>query len=342
MEARNPRFVDYFLFKKGYIATPAIFHINLLLYLLVSVIDQNFLIPEQATILKFGANANYLTLDGEWWRLITCMFLHYGPIHFLSNMYALTRMGMVLENFIGSWRFLFAYLFTGICASLLSTYWHVISLGVGASGAVFGMFGLFLALVTTEFVRKEVRWPLVKNIGLTILINLAIGTQFNIDNAAHIGGLIAGILSGYLIWIIHRLQWPKRTLVFLAAMAIFSVSAVVLSLQYIPKDPVKIVALLNSFEKELLITEDYIHQSEKIPQFSKTDSTTLSMRIPLLNSKLQLLKKYEHHDEVAGAINSFESELKVREKQIKILLNNSYPLPLRNNKIQQLEAEIKK
>lgn len=91
------------------------------------------------------------------------LFLHYGALHFLANMYALTRIGYVLENFVGSWDCSWL-IFSGICAGIVSTGWHTLSVGAGASGAIFGLFGMFLALVTTPFVSKQSRWPLVKTL----------------------------------------------------------------------------------------------------------------------------------------------------------------------------------
>jgi membrane associated rhomboid family serine protease len=251
LEHQAPKFLDYLKFRKGYVIVPSLFYINLLFYLVISVIDMNFLFPRQDTIIKFGANANFLTLDGQWWRMITCMFLHYGPLHLFSNMYALTRMGYVLENFIGAKRLLAAYFFTGITASIVSTWWHSLSVGVGASGAIFGLFGLFLALVTTEFVAKESRWPLVKNIGITILINLAIGTQLNIDNSAHIGGLTGGIMAGYIIYGIYKLQLAhgKRVLAFCLTMLVLSAAVIIFLLPMISREPVKIRSLMSGLDE---------------------------------------------------------------------------------------------
>lgn len=99
---------------------------------------------------------------------------------------------------IGSWRFAFAYTIAGLAGSLNSIVFHYATPSAGASGAIFGMFGLFLALLTTNILEKGFRKSMLQSIVPMILLNLLIGTSAMIDNAGHIGGLIAGLICGYL------------------------------------------------------------------------------------------------------------------------------------------------
>ena len=79
--------------------------------------------------------------------MLTCCFVHIGLFHLLFNMYALLFIGMALEPGMGKWKFATAYLLTGILASLASTAWHNNTVSAGASGAIFGMFGVYIALL---------------------------------------------------------------------------------------------------------------------------------------------------------------------------------------------------
>ncbi|MCR6640595.1 MAG: rhomboid family intramembrane serine protease [Sporocytophaga sp.] len=138
-----------------------------------------------------------MTLEGEWWRLITCCFLHIGIFHLLMNMYALLYIGVLLEPLLGRTRFITAYLLTGVTASITSLWWHDLTISAGASGAVFGMYGVFLALLTTNLIEKTARQTLLTSIAVFVGYNLINGLRGGIDNAAHIGGLIGGLLIGY-------------------------------------------------------------------------------------------------------------------------------------------------
>lgn len=147
-----------------------------------------------------GANFKPYTLEGEWWRLITNCFIHIGVFHLLFNMYALLYIGVLLEPYLGKARFAGAYLLTGIIASLTSLAWHDLTLSAGASGAIFGMYGVFLAMLTTNLIDKAKRNALLTSIAIFVGYNLVNGMKGGIDNAAHLGGLVSGILIGYLFY----------------------------------------------------------------------------------------------------------------------------------------------
>ena len=133
-----------------------------------------------------------LVKEGEFYRLVTSMFLHGGIIHLLSNMYTLFIIGKELENYLGRTKFIFIYFFSGIMGSLLSCIGSYNSLG--ASGAIFGLFGALLYF--GYHYRLYFGSVILKEIIPVILINLIIGISLpQINNAAHIGGLIGGIFS---------------------------------------------------------------------------------------------------------------------------------------------------
>ncbi|KZZ86316.1 rhomboid family intramembrane serine protease [Bacillus sp. SJS] len=149
------------------------------------------------TLVNFGAKFNPYIMEGEWWRLITPMFLHIGFIHLLMNSMALYFIGEAVEKMFGSARFLMIYFFSGIMGTLASFAFNT-SISAGASGAIFGCFGalLYLGVVQRDLFLRTIG----PNILVVIGINLALGfTISNIDNAGHIGGLIGGMAAAFAV-----------------------------------------------------------------------------------------------------------------------------------------------
>lgn len=178
----------------------ALIGINVLVLAVLIVVGKaNPLLPDSMLMLEWGGNNRFAVMQqGEWWRLITHMFQHYGIIHLGMNMYILFQIGPMLELNFGRWRLLLFYLLSGITGGMASIWFHDGAVGAGASGAIFGLFGAMGALATTNLIRKEYRMGILKNLGYFIVINIAIGFQSGmIDNAAHIGGLVGGILAAY-------------------------------------------------------------------------------------------------------------------------------------------------
>jgi rhomboid protease GluP len=197
-----------FVPQKGYVVTPIIIDINIIIFLLMALSGVNILEPDTESLINWGASLNPLVVQGQSWRLFTNMFLHIGIIHLLLNMYALAYIGLLLEHRIGTFKFAVAYLCTGIAASVVSVWWHAFTVSAGASGAIFGLYGVFLALLTGNFIDKEMRKALLTSISVFIGYNLIYGLKEGIDNAAHIGGLASGVLIGFAF--IPSLQKPER------------------------------------------------------------------------------------------------------------------------------------
>lgn len=181
--------------------TFGIIGINVLVFIAMVVSGISFMQPSGLDILNWGANYLPLTASGDWWRLITCVFVHIGIIHLLFNMYALYMISIYLEPMLGKTKFIIAYICTGIFASLASLWWHDPPVpSAGASGAIFGMYGVFLALLTTQLVPKQMRKSLLQSIGIFVVYNLVYGMKSGVDNSAHIGGLLSGLVIGYLYY----------------------------------------------------------------------------------------------------------------------------------------------
>lgn len=181
---------------KSYLVTPLLMYINTAVLLLMVLAGISFLHPTAQEFYQWGGNLRAATVHGQWWRLITYMFLHAGILHLATNSFGLLYIGMFLEPMMGKLRFAASYLLTGIGAGLLSLIMHGNSVGVGASGAIFGMYGVFLALLTTGYLKKTYRKTMLRSILFFVVLNLMYGLQGNIDNAAHIGGLISGFIIG--------------------------------------------------------------------------------------------------------------------------------------------------
>lgn len=187
----------FFIPKKDYLITPIIININILVFILMCLFGVSIMQPNSNDVFVWGGVFRPAVLNGEWYRIVTAFFVHIGLVHLLMNMFALVMVGPQLEILLGKWRYLSAYVFCGIMASCASLWWHTGTVGAGASGAIFGLYGLFLALLGSNLLDRKIRKPLLSSIGIFVFYNLAFGLKDGIDNAAHIGGLLAGIVAGY-------------------------------------------------------------------------------------------------------------------------------------------------
>ena len=192
-------FFSIFKPSEGYFITPILLTINILVFIIMALTGVNILIPDNESLLNWGANFRPMTLEGQWWRLLTACFIHIGIQHLLMNMYALLYIGLLLEPYLGKTRFIAAYLIAGIAASVTSLWWHDLTISAGASGAIFGMYGVFLALLTSNFLDKSFKKAFFTSIAIFIGYNILNGFKPNsgVDNAAHIGGLLSGVVIGY-------------------------------------------------------------------------------------------------------------------------------------------------
>jgi rhomboid protease GluP len=156
----------------------------------------------RSVLVRFGANDGPSTLSGQWWRLVTYMFLHGSLMHIGFNMWCLWDLGALAESLYGRWTFGAIYLITGIGGGLASIAWNPSVLSVGASGAIFGLAGALIAsFYLGEFslpsiaIRGTLR-SLVVFAGFNLFFGSVVG---GIDNACHIGGLVSGLILGALI-----------------------------------------------------------------------------------------------------------------------------------------------
>jgi membrane associated rhomboid family serine protease len=185
---------------QGFFATHLIIEINLLVFLIMMFSGLGLINFSGADLLEWGANYRPKIMDGDYWRLFTSTFLHGGFLHLLMNMYGLFFIGLFLEPILKFKRFILFYIITGIISSIFSVWWHTATVSVGASGAIFGMYGIFLTLLLTKLFPKDFQKPFLINTLIFVGYNLLNGLTGGIDNAAHIGGLMSGMVIGFLIY----------------------------------------------------------------------------------------------------------------------------------------------
>jgi rhomboid protease GluP len=206
--------------------TQAIFGMNVAVFLAmtlsgVAMLDN----PAGQDLIRWGANYGPATLGGQWWRLLSCVFIHGGLLHIAFNMWCLWDLGRLAESIYGHWTFAAVYAITGVSASLGSLIWNPGILSVGASGAIFGIAGALIA----SFYLGEFSLPraamsgMLRSVVLFVGYNLFFGAVIaRTDNAAHIGGLLMGLLLGALIAKAAPRQddYPRRIAVLVVGISI--------------------------------------------------------------------------------------------------------------------------
>lgn len=173
---------------------------NVLVFVAMLKFGAGFWHTSSGVPLAWGANFAPAVQDGQWWRLFSAMFIHFGVVHLVLNMWALWDVGRLMERLLGPVRLLCLYLGAGVVGNVLSVVVQgSAAVSGGASGAIFGLYGALLVLLWRERAqveRTEFKWLFGGALAFTVVI---LGMGFvvaGIDNAAHGGGLLAGALLG--------------------------------------------------------------------------------------------------------------------------------------------------
>jgi len=193
--------------------------INIAVFLWMVFHGVSFNSPTVPQLRHFGANDADLVLNhGQWFRLLTAIFVHIGMLHIATNMWCLWNLGLLGEPLLGPLGLIAVYILTGVAGNLLSVAWYVYianarhmplqfvaGVGAGASGAVFGIAGILIILLSNR--RLPIPWVELKRLRTSVVrfaaINLIIGastiafnTPIRIDNSAHLGGFLCGLALG--------------------------------------------------------------------------------------------------------------------------------------------------
>jgi rhomboid protease GluP len=238
--ARLPSAAGNFLYKVFGLIAPGVSPVTAALTATIAV---NFLVqvvssggtalfsPNVQSLIRAGALDSYLVAAGQWWRLLTCIFVHIGLIHVLFNMFALLSVSSFLEEELGPARYLSLFLLSGVGGSIASDVLHVRVLSAGASGAIFGLIGFSILYFRRQgSVRGRdiqafmIRWAIYA---------FVFGLFFGADNYAHAGGFVAGLLLGGFMEI--RADEKHRRGPFWRAVAGFLALALIISFALLVK-----------------------------------------------------------------------------------------------------------
>lgn len=181
--------------------TSILLDFNILIFLLMTFSGVHIISPNGIELLEWGANRRSETTGGDWWRLVSSMFLHGGIMHLFLNIYGLVIAALFVEPVFGRIKYFILYFASGICGSLASIYWYENTISVGASGAIFGLYGAVLGLLLTNAFPKDGKIGILMFIGPYVGVNLLVGLTGGIDNAAHIGGLVSGAVFGIILYL---------------------------------------------------------------------------------------------------------------------------------------------
>ncbi len=216
--------------------TQIIFGANVAVFVAMILANGSLEFSSQVAV-HFGANLGPYTISGEWWRLVTYMFLHGGLLHIFFNMWCLWDLGSLCESLYGRWTYAAVYLTTGVAGGLASVSWNPRVLSVGASGAIFGLAGALIA----SFYLGEFSLPKIairgtlRSLVVFAVFNLFFGSVFGgIDNACHIGGLVSGLALGAAIAKIapQPEHDSRRVALFCVAAVVLAVSAAMVAHYY--------------------------------------------------------------------------------------------------------------
>ncbi|HEY4933720.1 MAG TPA: rhomboid family intramembrane serine protease [Terriglobales bacterium] len=215
-------------------ATHVIVGINIAVFLGMALSGASLLNPSREQLLRWGANWGPLSLGTQPWRMLTSNYVHIGLIHILFNMWCLWNLGRLAERVLGRLNYVVLYTFCGLAGSLASLWWHPLSVGAGASGAIFGLAGAAIAVFYLGHlpIAKEAISGTMRSLLTFVGYNLFFGLTPGIDNSAHIGGLVAGLAMGaalskhIMVAPDERRQWARLTWIVMAVVLLLGNVAV--------------------------------------------------------------------------------------------------------------------
>jgi len=218
--------------RRGWVSAPATYFligVNVAVFVLMTLRGVSPISPEPEQLLHWGADhAGLVLLGGEWWRILTAMFVHVGILHLATNMWCLWNLGLLAEPLMGSVGVIAVYLLTGAAGNLLSIahnfIWpiqdNVYPVGAGASGAVFGIAGALIVLLKSPRLPvppedlKKLRRSVITFAAINLVIPFAVNygaeavhAGLQIDYMAHVGGVACGLL--FAVPMVPRLGSPR-------------------------------------------------------------------------------------------------------------------------------------
>lgn len=215
-------------------ATHVIVGINIAVFIGMVLSGASPLNPSREALLRWGANWGPLSLGTQPWRMLTSNYVHIGIIHLAFNMWCLWNLGQLAEHVLGRLNYVILYTFCGLAGSLASLWWHPMTVGAGASGAIFGLAGAAIAVFYLGHlpIAKAAIQGTMRSLLTFVGYNLFFGLTPGIDNSAHTGGLVAGLVMGaalsrhILVAPDVRRNWARVTWIAMAAVLLVANGAI--------------------------------------------------------------------------------------------------------------------
>ncbi|HXY24056.1 MAG TPA: rhomboid family intramembrane serine protease [Candidatus Acidoferrum sp.] len=272
--------------------------INALVFAVMVLRGVSALDPTPQDGIAFGADFGPLTFGGQWWRLVTSMFVHFGAIHIGLNMWCLWNLGRAAERLMGRASYLLAYFVSGIFSSIASVYWNPMAASAGASGAIFGLAGV---LVSYVYLKKtpshlQINKNMLGSLGTFIFFNLVYGAaRPGISNAAHLGGLVMGLVVGAVLPAAGDSDAVRRTRLSIVAI----VSAVALTASALGAQR------LRSGVGELASIQELIYQHKSDEAIAKLEELT-TRQPQLASAQFMLSSLYFKKGQYQPGISALE------------------------------------
>ncbi len=175
-----------------FMLTYVIIALNIVVYLFTAVLSGNFIVIDYDVVSHYGQYNTYV-FEGQYWQLLTAMFVHADIAHLLGNMFFLLIFGLRAEDLFDARKYLFIYFITGLAGNLLTLLFGPYMVSAGASGAIFGLFG-----ACTIYIRRAFGQSILGALLFSFFL-LMMSSSGNVNNLAHIGGLVVGLLIGYVL-----------------------------------------------------------------------------------------------------------------------------------------------
>jgi rhomboid protease GluP len=272
-------------------ATNGLIAINIAVFLAMVASGVSWIDPETSDVLRWGADYGPSTLGGQYWRMITSGFVHFGIVHLLLNMWCLWSLGRILERLLGPFATVGVYLVTAAGASLLSLTWNPMVVGAGASGAIFGIAGAIIPILyygKLDLPAENTRRVLGYVVRFS-LINLFYGlTRANIGNMAHLGGLVTGLAVGLFLARSFSIPQEDRPAQRRTAIAVAAIAVVLL---VIPVAKAKSYAVDLEKAETLLQQENYNSAIDHLRKYTAAQPKDAYGHL-LLGDALQNTKSY--------------------------------------------------
>ncbi len=307
--------------------TPALLVLNVGYYAFLISRGVDPWLPDPRQLLAWGADYAPLTWTGQPWRLLTSVFIHFGVIHLGVNMWALWSVGRVLERLVGNVGYLIIYFASGIAGSLSSLWWNGDVVSVGASGAIFGLFGAFATFIWNRAdsfppaTLSHLRGSLAK----CIVINLLLGAGIQgIDQAAHVGGLLCGLICGLILsQPLNRFTGQRRWKRNLITGAVATLTLGIMIIQHPPAPP--------DLFMELTIYEEVVPQTidkfnTELLKFGKRQITSQQLVDFVQKEILPPWKRVQDHVDQLKNIPASRRELLHQIRQQLLVREESWQL----------------